>query len=194
MPGVFNTAATPPPVPLPVSSITGKLCCDHRHFMRNGYRHFMNQPSHALNTPLMQYALKRVCLHIHLQMKRHQIYHAEPRHRRSHLRPATQASYASSIQFHISEQASIFTNANAYSLSLLFVYGTTGVTNSAVSSTTGIGNSGSSPLAWEWKPETAQAPCCDRYGPGEATARLLPVLQKKQNHALTFECLHRHGC
>ena len=84
---MFNTAATPPPVPPPVSSIAGKLGCDHRHFMRYGYRHFMNQPSHALNAPLMQYALKRVYLRIHLQMKRHQIYHAEP----PHLRPVTQA-------------------------------------------------------------------------------------------------------
>ena len=37
MSSVFNTAATSPPVPLPVSIIAGKLCCDHRHFMRNGY-------------------------------------------------------------------------------------------------------------------------------------------------------------
>ena len=88
LPSAFNTAATPSLVPpLPTSSIAGKLCCDHRHFMRYNYRHFMNQPSHALNAPLMQYALKRVYLRIHLQMKRHQIYHAEP----PHLRPVTQA-------------------------------------------------------------------------------------------------------
>ena len=147
MPGVFNTAATPAPVPLPESSVAGKLCCDHRHFMRYGYRHFMKQPSRALNAPLMQYASKRVCLHIRLQIKRRQIYHAEPLHWRSHLRPVTQASYASSIQFHISEQASMFTNANACSLSSLFVYGTTIITNSAGTSTTG---SGSSPFEWEW--------------------------------------------
>ena len=71
MPSALNTAATPASVPLPESSVAGKLCCNHRHFMRSGCagdcRH---RPSHALHTPLMQYALRRVCLHIRLQIKR----------------------------------------------------------------------------------------------------------------------------
>ena len=51
---VSNESAPAPPAPLPVSSITGKLCCKHRHFIRNGFvgdcRH---RSSRSLNAPLM---------------------------------------------------------------------------------------------------------------------------------------------
>ena len=121
MPSALNTAATPPSVPLPESSVAGKLCCDHRHFMCSGFvgdcRH---RASHALNTPLMQYALRRVCLRIRLQMKRRQIYHAEPRHRRLHLRPATQASYAYSKRFPISSKCFLQMQTHIHYLYSLF--------------------------------------------------------------------------
>ena len=83
--------------PLPTSSIAGKLCCNHRHLIRNSFvSDCQHRQSHALGAPLIQYSLTRVCLYIRLQIKRHNISNAEPRHRRPHLRLATKASCAHS--------------------------------------------------------------------------------------------------